>query len=124
MYYKFSVLSETGNEINGIEQGSYLEIKNRLKQKNYYLLSLEADIFKSIRFALKKKTVKAQTLALFFEDLVNMLKTGIAINEAVIALQESSIEPVLTKALSPNHANGKLNPLPYSCAMWIILCAQ
>ena len=78
MYYKFSVLSETGNEINGIEQGSYLEIKNRLKQKNYYLLSLEADIFKSIRFALKKKTVKAQTLALFFEDLVNMLKTGIA----------------------------------------------
>ena len=100
MYYKFSVLSETGNEINGIEQGSYLEIKNRLKQKNYYLLSLEADIFKSIRFALKKKTVKAQTLALFFEDLVNMLKTGIAINEAVVALQESSIEPVLTKALS------------------------
>ena len=100
MYYKFSVLSETGNEINGIEQGSYLEIKNRLKQKNYYLLSLEADIFKSIRFALKKKPVKAQTLALFFEDLVNMLKTGIAINEAVVALQESSIEPVLTKALS------------------------
>jgi len=100
MYYKFSVLSETGNEINGIEQGSYSEIKNRLKQKNYYLLSLEADIFKSIRFALKKKTVKAQTLALFFEDLVNMLKTGIAMNEAVIALQESSIEPVLTKALS------------------------
>jgi len=100
MYYKFSVLSETGNEINGIEQGSYLEIKNRLKQKNYYLLSLEADIFKSIRLALKKKTVKAQTLALFFEDLVNMLKTGIAINEAVVVLQESSIEPVLTKALS------------------------
>ena len=100
MYYKYSVLSDTGNEINGIEQGSYLEIKNRLKQKNYYLLSLEADIFKSIRFALKKKTVKAQTLALFFEDLVNMLKTGIAINEAVVALQESSIEPVLTKALS------------------------
>jgi len=100
MYYKFSVLSETGNEIDGIEQGSYSEIKNRLREKNYYLLSLEADIFKSIRFALKKKTVKAQTLALFFEDLVNMLKTGIAINEAVIALQESSIEPVLTKALS------------------------
>ena len=100
MYYKFSVLSETGNEINGIEQGSYSEIKNRLKQKNYYLLSLEVDIFKSVRFALKKKTVKAQTLALFFEDLVNMLKTGIAMNEAVVALQESSIEPVLTKALS------------------------
>jgi type II secretory pathway component PulF len=100
MYYKFSVLSETGNEINGIEQGSYSEIKNRLREKNYYLLSLEADIFKSVRFALKKKTVKAQTLALFFEDLLNMLKTGIAINEAVIALQESSIEPVLTKALS------------------------
>jgi len=100
MYYKYSVLSDTGNEINGIEQGSYSEIKNRLKQKNYYILSLEPDIFKSIRFALEKKTIKAQTLALFFEDLVNMLKTGIAINEVVVALRESSIEPVLTKALS------------------------
>ncbi|MDP1756213.1 MAG: type II secretion system F family protein, partial [Pseudohongiella sp.] len=99
MYYKYSVLSDTGNEINGIEQGSYSEIKNRLKQKNYYILSLEPDIFKSIRFALEKKTIKAQTLALFFEDLVNMLKTGIAINEVVVALRESSIEPVLTKAL-------------------------
>lgn len=100
MHYRYSVLSETGNEINGIEQGSYSQIKKSLKAKNYYILSLEADIFKSMRFALENKTVKAQTLAVFFEDLVNMLKTGIAMNEAVSALQESSVEPVLTKALS------------------------
>jgi len=100
MYYQYSVLSETGNEINGIEQGSYSQIKKSLKAKNYYILSLEADIFKSMRFSLENKTVKAQTLAVFFEDLVNMLKTGIAMNEAVSALQESSVEPVLTKALS------------------------
>lgn len=100
MYYRYSVLTETGNEIKGLEQGSYQEISKRLKEKNYYILSLEADIFKSIRFALEKKTIKAQTLAIFFEDLVNMLKTGIAMNEAVVALQESSIEPVLSKALS------------------------
>ena len=100
MYYKYSVLSETGNEINGIEQGFYSEIKNRLKQKNYYILSLEMDFFKSIRFALKKKTIKAQTLAIFFEDLANMLKIGIAMNEAISDLQESSVEPILTKALS------------------------
>src|SRR3990167_9537745 len=100
MHYQYSVLSETGNEINGIEQGSYSQIKKSLKAKNYYILSLEADIFKSMRFALENKTVKAQTLAVFFEDLVNMLKTGIAMNEAVVALQESSVEPVLTKALS------------------------
>ena len=100
MHYRYSVLSETGNEINGIEQGPYSQIKKSLKAKNYYILSLEADIFKSMRFALENKTVKAQTLAVFFEDLVNMLKTGIAMNEAVSALQESSVEPVLTKALS------------------------
>ena len=100
MHYQYSVLSETGNEINGIEQGSYSQIKKSLKAKNYYILSLEADILKSMRFALENKTVKAQTLAVFFEDLVNMLKTGIAMNEAVSALQESSVEPVLTKALS------------------------
>jgi len=100
MYYKYSVLSETGNEINGIEQGSYPEIRKRLEQKNHYILSLEADIFKSIRFALEKRTVKAQTLAVFFEDLANMLKTGIAMSEAVSELGESSVEPILTKALS------------------------
>ncbi len=100
MHYRYSVLSETGNEIKGLEQGSYQEIRKRLKEKNYYILSLEVDFFKSIRLALEKKTIKAQTLALFFEDLVNMLKTGIAINEAVVALRESSVEPVLTKALS------------------------
>jgi len=100
MHYRYSVLSETGNEINGIEQGSYPEIRKRLKEKNYYILSLEVDFFKSIRFAFEKKTIKPQTLAVFFEDLVNMLKTGIAMNEAVSALQESSVEPLLTKALS------------------------
>src|SRR3989338_543477 len=100
MHYRYSVLSETGNEIKGLEQGSYQEIRKRLKEKNYYILSLEADLFKSIRFALEKKTIKPQTLAVFFEDLVNMLKTGIAINEAVVDLQESSIDPVLTKSLS------------------------
>ncbi len=90
MYYRYSVLSETGNEINGLEAGSYQEISKRLKEKRYYVLSLEADFFKSIRFVLEKKTVKAQNLSLFFEDLANMLKTGIAMNEAISALRESS----------------------------------
>ncbi|MDD5617943.1 MAG: type II secretion system F family protein [Candidatus Omnitrophica bacterium] len=100
MYYKYSVLSETGNEIKGIEEGSIAKIKQRLKEKNYYILSLEADIVKSITSLLGKKTLKAQSLAVFFEDLGNMLKTGIAINEAIIALEEASVEPVLTKALT------------------------
>jgi len=100
MYYRYSVLSETGNEITGIEEGSRLEIKNRLREKRYYILSLDADIFKSIKSALGKKTVKAGVLSIFFEDMVNMLKTGIAINEAVAALQESSSEPFLAKVLS------------------------
>jgi type II secretory pathway component PulF len=100
MYYKYSVLSETGNEIKGTEEGSITKIKQRLKEKNYYILSLEADIVKSITSLLGKKSLKAQSLAVFFEDLGNMLKTGIAINEAIIALEEASVEPVLTKALT------------------------
>lgn len=100
MYYKYSVLSETGTEINGIDQGSSSEVRKRLMEKRYYILSLEADFLHSLRFVLEKRTVKPQTLAGFFEDLVNMLKVGIGINEAVAALQESTIDPVLTKALS------------------------
>ena len=94
------MLTETGNEIKGLERGSYQEISKRLKEKRYYVLSLDADFFKSIRFVLEKKTVKAQSLSLFFEDLANMLKTGIAMNEAINALQESSVDRVLAKALS------------------------
>lgn len=100
MYYKYSVLSETGNEIKGIEEGSIAKIKQRLKEKNYYILSLEADIVKSITSLFGKKSLKAQSLGVFFEDLGNMLKTGIAINEAIFALEEASVEPVLTKALT------------------------
>ena len=100
MYYRYSVLTETGNEIKGLERGSYQEISKRLKEKRYYVLSLDADFFKSIRFVLEKKTIKAQSLSLFFEDLANMLKTGIAMNEAISALQESSVDRVLAKALS------------------------
>lgn len=99
MYYKYSVLSETGLEINGIEEGPLSVIKNRLKEKNFYILSLEPDIFRNIRSCFEKRKIKAQTLSVFLQDLVNMLKIGIAINEAIESLQESSSEPVLTKAL-------------------------
>ena len=55
MYYKYSVLTQTGNEINGIEEGPLAKIKESLKEKNYYILSLEVDIFKSIRVILEKR---------------------------------------------------------------------
>lgn len=100
MYYRYSVLSETGNEIKGVEEGHWLEVRRRLKEKNYYILSLEPEILRSIGSCMEKKKVKAQNLAVFFEDMANMLKTGIAINEAVFALRESSAETLLTKALS------------------------
>lgn len=100
MYYRYSVLAQTGKEVNGVEEGPLVKIKERLKEKNFYILSLEPDIFKTLRFCLEKKKIKAQTLAVLFQDLLNMLKIGIAIDEAFGALEESSAEPVLTEALS------------------------
>jgi len=100
MYYRYSVLTPTGNEITGFEQGTYAEVAGRLKEKHYYVLSLEVDFIKSIKLVLGKKAVKPQILSIFFEDLANMLKTGIAMNEAISALRESSIDRQLTKSLS------------------------
>jgi len=100
MYYRYNILTETGTEINGVEQGSYSAIRERFKKKNCYIFYLEPDIFSSIKSVLEKKTVKAQSLSLFFEDLANMLKTGIAMNEAISALRESSIDRTLAKSLS------------------------
>jgi len=100
MYYKYSVLSETGNEINGVEEGSRLEIKNRLLQKKFYILSLELDIFTSIKAVAKKKKIKSRMLSGFFYDLSNMLKTGISVHEGIILLKESSGESALAETLS------------------------
>ena len=127
MHYKYCVLSETGTEINGIEQGSYSEIKARFTQNRYCVISLEPDIFSSIRFALEKKTVKAATLSVFFEDMVNMLKTGIAMNETIFALREAPIDPLLAKALE-DIADGLANGLSLEKAFestrvfpWLVL---
>ncbi len=100
MHYKYSVLSQTGNEMSGAERGSYQAIRDKLKNNNFYILSLEPDFVKTIEFYLKRKRIKAQALAELFEDLSNTLETGLSMNEAIMTLEESSIEPVLKQALS------------------------
>ena len=99
MSYKYDVLSETGSEIKGSMDGSLESIKRNLKEKNYYILKLEPDILKSMKSSFARKKIKAQNLSILFEDMANMLRTGITINEAVIALKESSTVVELTNAL-------------------------
>jgi len=99
MYYRYNVLSETGNEIKGSLEGSFRRVSQILKEKNYYVLSLEPDILRSVKSRFSKKKINAQSLSIFFEDMANMLKTGIAMNEVIAALRESSTESLLTKAL-------------------------
>lgn len=105
MYYKYSVLSETGNEIRGVEEGPLAKIKQKFKEKNYYILSLEPDVFKTITSYLERKKIKAPVLSVFFQDMANMLQLGIAINEAIEILEESYKEPLLTKALAKIRAD-------------------
>ncbi len=100
MYYKYSVLSETGIEIKAVEEGFYPDIRNSLQQKKHYILSLEPDYFKSIKSVFTKRRIKSHVLSVFFEDFKNMIRIGININESVSALIESSVDPVLTKSLS------------------------
>lgn len=99
MYYRYSVLSPTGNEISASEEGSLENIKKRLSEKSFYILSLEPDIFRSLKAYFTRRKVKPQSLSVFFHDLANMLKTGISINEAVLALEKSSFEPLLARSL-------------------------
>ena len=60
MYYKYSVLSETCNVINGVEEGSYQEIKNKLLGKRHHILSLYPDLISSIKSAFKIKKINSQ----------------------------------------------------------------
>jgi len=99
MYYKYSILSELGDEIKGVEEGSLESVKKTLKEKNCYIISLKPDILRSIKSCFVKRRIKAQNLSIFFEDMANMLRLGIAVNEAVSELKESSTIAALTKAL-------------------------
>ena len=99
MYYKYSILSETGNEIKGVEEGRLESVRKTLKEKSCYIISLKPDILRSIKSCFVKRRIKAQNLSIFFEDMANMLRLGIAVNEAVSELKESSTIAALTKAL-------------------------
>ena len=51
------------------------------------------------RGIIERKKIKTNSLVLFFEDIQNMLKTGIGINETISALAEANTDFVLQKAL-------------------------
>lgn len=99
MIYKYEALSITGNEISGWEEGTQENIKKNLLNKRYQILSLEADYSKTLRGLIERKKIKTNSLAVFFEDIQNMLKTGIGINEAISALAEANTDFVMQKAL-------------------------
>ena len=99
MYYKYHVLSETGSNIKGSMEGTPEVVKKALKKDGYYIMSVRPDILTSVKASFTRRKVKARDLSVFFEDMANMLHTGIAINEAVIALKGSLGLAQLAKAL-------------------------
>lgn len=104
MYYRYSILSQTGNETSGIERGSYHAIRDKLRKENFHILSLEPDLVRSLEFYLKRKRVKTHDLAELFSDLSNTLGTGLSMNEAIMTLEDSTAEPALKHALSQINA--------------------
>lgn len=100
MYYRYSVLSKTGMEIEGIEKGSLQDIKERLLKKQYLILFFAPDYIVTLREFFERKRIKSQVLTVFFEDIANMLKTGLGINETLSALEETSGDKVLQKMLN------------------------
>jgi len=99
MIYKYEALSITGNEISGWEEGSKEVIKKKLLSKRYQILYLETDYGKTLQSLIERKKIKTSSLAVFFEDTQNMLKTGIGINEVISALTEANTDFVMQKAL-------------------------
>ena len=99
MIYKYEALSITGNELSGWEEGAKENIRKKLLSKRYQVLSLEADYGKTLQGIIERKKIRTNSLAVFFEDIQNMLKTGIGINETISALAEANTDFVLQKAL-------------------------
>ena len=99
MYYKYYVLSGDGSEVKGSMEGAPEVIEKSLKKDGYYIVSVKPDILMSVASSFTKRKVKAKDLSAFFAEMANMLHIGIAVNETVDTLKDSSPTPELTRAL-------------------------
>ena len=99
MYWKYSTLTRTGSELEGVFNGTKSQAVKWIQEKGLTLVSLDPDYKTYLSGLFRKNKFSSATLSLFFEDFYNMFETGISINEIFTSLKETTTNEHLRKVL-------------------------
>ncbi len=117
MVWTYTALTRWGQEVVATGTGSKKDILQQLSQQQLDLIEIRPDFKKILMSWGPKKRLSALTLATFFEDLHNMLSTGMNIGQSFLILKETSRDYVLVTALSEmEHQLGQGKSLSESLA--------
>lgn len=104
MIYKYKAVSQNGEIIEGVFQGSdESDVIAMLKGNNYLPMSIEKDLGAEAQIDIFAKKVKKKDLAVFCRQFYTMLDAGIGIVKCLEILEKQSENKNLVKAISGVH---------------------
>ena len=104
MIYKYKAVSQNGEIIEGVFEGSdESDVITMLKGNKYLAMSIEKDLGAEAQVDLFAKKVKKKDLAVFCRQFYTMLDAGIGIVKCLEILEKQSENKNLVKAISGVH---------------------
>src|SRR5436309_306304 len=99
MYWIYSALTRSGQEVKSSLAGSKNDILKQLSHLNLSVIDVHLDYRRTFLRFLQKRKLSALTLAVFFEDFSNMLETGMSVSQILLTFKETSQEEALNDVL-------------------------
>jgi len=99
MYWKIEALTAKRTEIIRTIQGDLDDIKEQAVVWDLEILSIKPDYMALIKSIFQGRRLAASVMADFFNDFSDMQRCGLSVHETIIALDETSSNAVLKKAL-------------------------
>lgn len=99
MFWKIEALTAKRSEISQTLDGSLEDVKNQAMLYGLEILSIYPDYRALIKSIFQGHKLSSSVLAVFFNDLSDMHRCGLSVNEAINTLNETSSNMVLKVAL-------------------------
>ncbi|MEI7999285.1 MAG: type II secretion system F family protein [Candidatus Omnitrophota bacterium] len=100
MYWTYSALTRSGQEVTATLVGSRKDILHQLSQRELSVIEIKPNYGKILSNFLSVKRLSALSSAVFFEDFHNMLETGMSVGEIISIFKETSQDETFVMSLS------------------------
>lgn len=124
-YWKYVVLSRTGQEINGCMEGDLNVVKDKLVHWQGQILSIHFDYARLFMRLKYSKPIAPGALADLFLDMANMLEAGLTITAMIVSVRQSNygqriihifniLEADIAEGMSLAESIGRVKELPWT----------